>query len=262
MGGRQKKIKLPGAIEGIREALFPRLLSAAVAVIFIVAVFTLVKAFLYRSDYFRLRSVETRVSFPDQRVSAMISGQILKAYKDRNIFSVNLASIAQAVKKSYGDIKDVTAAIALPDKLVISLKLRKPVALVRNEKYYPVDEEGIVIPGMGRVDALKDMPVIEGVDMKAVRGKASQGALKSALSLLKDIKETRFMNAYGVAVINASDPNNIYFLMKNGIEVRMGGEDFRNRLNMLGKTLRDPRLVADRIRYIDVRFKDVYIGPK
>ncbi len=259
---KQKKMKAPGPGDGFKEAMLPMVMSAAVIIIFIVVASVCVKAFLYRSDYFRLRAVETKAAFLDQRISLMISNQVLSAHKARNVFKINLKYIAQSIQGLYGDVKDVVVRIALPDKLIVTLKLRKPVALVRNAKYYPIDEEGVVLPGMGRVEALKDLPIIEGVDMRYVSRRGAPVNLKLALELLKDIKAARFMNAYGIATITASDPGNLLFYLKNGVEIRMGGENFGERLEMLGKTLRDPRLVLDKIKYIDVRFKDVYIGPK
>ncbi|MCM8760660.1 MAG: cell division protein FtsQ/DivIB [Candidatus Omnitrophica bacterium] len=257
--GRQKKIKIPALAEGIKQTVLPKIVMAAVILLFIVVAATLVKAFLYRSDYFRLRAVETSASFIDKRVSLAIANQVLNAYRGRNVFKINLKYIAQTIQNSYGDIKDVVVRISLPDKLVISMKLRKPVALVKNAKYYPVDEEGVVIPGVSRADALKDLPIIEGVNL---RQGAKNVNLRLALRLLKEIDESRFMAAYGVSLIIANEPSNMSFYLKNGLEVKIGGESFRQRLDKLGRTLRDPRLLIDKIKYIDVRFKDVYIGPK
>ena len=42
----------------------------------------------------------------------------------------------------------------------------------------------------------------------------------------------------------------------------MGDEKFRERLDLLGRALRDPRLALENVKYIDVRFKDIIIGPK
>ena len=83
-----------------------------------------------------------------------------------------------------------------------------------------------------------------------------------AIELLNRIKKSKFLSGYSANTIDAGDVRNILLYLKNGVEVRMGGEDFEDRLDVLQKTLRDTRLVMDKIKYIDVRFKDVVIGPK
>lgn len=260
---RSRSGKLSGFAEDFKPLLMRRAVTSLVIVLFVLAVFCLVKAFLYRSDYFRMRTVETRAAFLDQRAAAIINNQMLIAYKGRNIFRIDLKYVAGSIQSSYADIKDVVASIALPDKLVISLKLRRPVALVRSGKFYPIDEEGVVLPGTKWKESFRDLPVIEGVDIRYSGKRGIPRNLILALSLLKNIKEAKFMNAYGVTSINAQDSKNMSFYMKNGVEVRIGAENFWDRLVMLGRTLRDPRLVMDKIKYIDVRFKgEVAIGPR
>lgn len=257
-----KKFKTPAGIGGIKDMVMSKATTAAVALIFLIFAAMLVKAFLHESNYFKLRSVDLKASFLDPRASSYISNQVFDAYKGKNIFNIDLKYIARYIQKSYGDVRDVAVKIAPPDRLVISLKLRKPVALLKSGKFYPIDEEGVVLPGGSRVEALSDMPVINGVNIKARDRSGAYRNLKVALELLKEIRQTRELSSFGVASISVYDPGNLAFYLKNGVEVRVGAENFRDRLDMLGRALRDPRLVIDNVKYIDVRFKDVIIGPK
>jgi len=244
--------------------MLKKMVNVFVAAILLFVVFLLAKAFLYRSDYFRLRAVETRNSFLDQRTIFSINNQLLTTYKNRNVFSINLKNIAESLKRSYPDAKEVAVRVVLPDRLAVDLKFRRPVAMVRNGKYYAIDEEGFVLPSVD-VTPLKDLPVIEGVDIRyeEKRGKKSSSVnLRLALELLKNIKEARFLAGYGVRGINASDAENLSFYLKSGVEIKIGPENFKERLDILGKTLKDPRILIDKIKYIDLRFKDVIIGPK
>jgi cell division septal protein FtsQ len=71
------------------------------------------------------------------------------------------------------------------------------------------------------------------------------------------------MARYKVTGIEASDPRAMVFYLDDGLEVKIGNERFKERLGMLRKTLRDPRILRDRIKYLDLRFdEDVVIGPK
>jgi cell division septal protein FtsQ len=257
---KQKKIKLPGFVGDIKQTLLRRLMIAVVALLFLAAVFSLVRAFLYKSDYFKLRVVETRAAFLDRNAVSMISNQVLSLYKGQNIFKIPLKFISRSIETSYADVKDVTARIALPDRLVVDIKLRKPIALVHNKKYYPIDEEGFVLPAVAASGSM-DLPVIEGINLKYGRKNTSRN-LKLAMDLLREICEAKFIAPLDLVSINAADPRSMSFFLRNGLEVKIGSENFKQRLDALSRTLKDPRLIVDRIKYIDVRFEDVAIGPK
>ena len=263
--GRLKKLKKFKTFElnsEIKDVIMSKAMTILVVVLFLIFAAMLVKAFLHKSDYFKLRAVDIKASFLDPRAASSISNRVFNAYRSMNVFNINLKYIAQNIQNSYGDVRDVVVSISLPDKLAISLKLRRPVALIKSGKFYPVDEDGVILPGGSRVDALNDLPVISGLDIRTINSNLTCRNLKLTLKLLGEIRLTRSLSPLGVASISVYDPRNMSFCLKNGIEIRIGQENFRERLNLLGKALRDSRLVLDNIRYIDVRFKDIIVGPK
>ena len=263
--GRLKKIrkfKIFKTTDGIKDAIMSKAMTVLVVVVFLIFAAMLIKAFLQESNYFKLRSVEIKASFLDPRAASFISNRILNAYKSRNIFNIRLKDIARYVQSGYGDVRDVVVTISLPDRFVVSLKLRRPVALVKSGKFYPVDQDGVVLPPGSRVDALNDLPVISGIDIRAGSSRFTYRSLKLALELLGEIRLTRSLSSLGIASITVYDPRNMSFALKNGVEIRIGEENFRERLNLLDRALRDPRLALDNVKYIDVRFKDIIIGPK
>ena len=239
-------------------------LNVAVIAIFIAIVFLLAKAYLYRSDYFRLKKVEIKDTLLDQRSLAAIKSRILSAYKEKSVFMLDLGAIAQVLQSSYPDAKDISVTLALPDKVIVGLKLRKPVLLIKSDKLYPIDEEGIILP-ITDSSSLKWVPFVEGVQVgqEARKAKAiTSKNLKVAIELLRSLKGIRSITDYGIDSVDVRDLSNISFYLKNGIEIRMGSENFKDRLIVLAKTLRDPRMVMDRIKYIDLRFGDAIIGPR
>lgn len=255
---KKKKIK------DIREPIAKSAVNFIVLAIFLAILFLLGKAYLYRSDYFRLRKVEIKETFLDQKSLISIKSRILSSYQAKSVFELNLKAIAQSIQASYPDAKDISIMLALPDKLVIRLKLRKPVALVRADKLYPVDEEGVMLPIMD-VSSLKWVPAVDGVQIRPDERKAKlivSKNLKTAIDLLRNIKDVKWVADYGVERVDVRDLGNITFYLRNGIEVRIGSENFRERLMVLAKTLKDPRMIMDRIKYIDLRFGDAVIGPR
>ncbi len=249
---KNKKIKVKGP------------LNIVVVVVFLVVLFFLGKAYLYTSDYFKLRRVEIKDTFLDQRSLASIKLRILSAYKLKNVFSLDLKAMAQSLQASYPDAKDIAVTLVLPDKVAVSLKLRKPVAVVRADKVYPVDEEGVVLPAADAA-TLKWVPSVEGVQIRPDERRTkiiSSKNLKSAIGLLRYIKDIKAVSDYGVDSVDARDLSNLSFYLRNGIEVRIGSDNFKERLMVLAKTLKDPRMMLDRIKYIDLRFGDAVIGPR
>ena len=261
---RFKKIKLPPFLEDLKETVFNKLVAASVVLIFLGVTLTLTAAFLYRSDYFRLREIETKEAFADQKVILSANAELLRLYGKKNIFTLNLKAIERYLKNLYPGAKEIIVKVALPDKLVIGLKFRKAVALVSNAKQYPVDEDGMVLPNTDVRD-LRQLPVISGVDLKDIgrrEKKTISRNLALAIELLKAMKRAKFLAEYGVASIQAKDAKQMSFYLRSGVEIKIGCEDYARRLEALRVTLKDPRLVMDRIKYIDVRFKEVAIGPK
>ena len=261
---RFKKIRLPLLLEDLKEKILKKIIIGLVIVLFFIISLVLAKAFLYRSDYFRLRAVETKDVSTRQNISSPANGELLKSYKDRNIFDINIKGIAQSLETLYPDAKDIIVRRVLPDKIVIDLSFRKPVALVGDTKYRPVDEEGFVLTNAD-ARSMKGLPVITGVDIKNEAKQGKRGHeyrnLKTALDLLKEISKSRFPTD-NIDTIDAGDVNNMTLHLKDGLEVRIGCENFKERLNRFKKMMRDPRLVVDRIKYVDLRFKDAVIGPK
>lgn len=261
-GFKKMKFGVPPFAEAVREFISRQMGNLAVVAVFLFVVVLCAQAFFYRSDYFRVRSVQAR-GFADQRLSASIASDLLKAYRNRNIFQVDTAALAASLQKRYTDAKYIIVKRDLPDRLAVFAYFRRPFALVNCSRLYPVDEEGIVVWN-AKPAALGGLMVINGVEIgpRSAPGTREGKGLKLALDLLREMNKAKFLAAYGPASISAGDAKNLSFYLKNGVEVRIGYEKFKERLALLKKVLRDPRLLLDKIKYIDLRFTDVAIGPR
>lgn len=263
---KQKKIKkmqMPKALEEVRGYLAKRMIAIIVSIVSIVLVWVLAKAFLERSDYFKLGAVDARGAAESNIIN--IRNDLLRQYKDRNIFRIEIGQIVKVLSPKYPDASQIIVKRVLPDKLLVDLKFRKPVALLGNGQVYPIDREGVILVNINSMK-LKGFPIIKGIDPRLAgkpHKKNESRNLIAALDLLDEIKKARFLEKYNVRLVDASDIKSLSFsLGDNGPVVIIGYEDFKERLNVLKDTLRDPRIVLDKINYIDVRFKDVAISPK
>jgi len=260
---KPKKIQMPRALEGAREYLAKRMAVIVVSIVFIGLAWVLVTAFFERSDYFRLKAVDATSTSEASLIG--MRNDILRQYKDKNIFKISLTAIASSIEPKYPDAKEIIVKRMLPDKLFVDLKFRKPVALLSNGQLYPIDREGVILVNINSMK-LKDFPVIKGVDQKIAgkpHKKNESRNLIVALDLLDELKKAKFLEKYNARLVDASDIKSLSFsLTDNGPVVIIGYEDFKERLKSLRDVLRDPRIVLDKINYIDVRFKDVAISPK
>ena len=265
MAKQKRKVSLPPFMEHLKDRFFRIVTNVSVFVILVIVVTLLVQAFLYRSDYFNLRAVETRETALDNQSMVYIDSKVLSSYKGRNIFTIDLKGIADFLRGVFPDARKVMVRLALPDKIVMTIQFRRPVALVKGSRYYPVDNEGVVLQNANS-KLFKFLPVIEGVRIRpnartAVRGVPYRN-LRFALELLDEIRCAKCMADFTIVSINAVDAKDLSFTLKNGVQVKIGFEHFKTRLQTLGKVLKDPRMLMNRIEYIDVRFKDVVIGPR
>lgn len=260
---KTKKTQVPRALEGARDFLFKRMAGISVVVFSLILAWVLVAAFLNRSDYFKIRNIEVKGA--QGAGFSVVSANLLKHYKNKNIFKVNIGNIAGELEPQYPDARDIFVKRALPDKLIVDFRFRKPAAILDDGQYHLVDREGVVLVNMDPAK-LKNLVVIRGVaERQAGRAKKKNEsrALTAALDLIDEIKRARFLDKYGVRAIDASDIKNLsFYLGDDGPVVIIGYENFRDRLNTLKDALKDPRIVLERINYIDIRFKDVAVSPK
>ena len=161
---RQKKFKKAKAssfVSGLKEAMLEKVAGLAVTLIFVLMILMLARAFLYKSDYFRLRAIEARsVASETGLVPSIKYDQLLSLYKGRNIFSLSLKSIVRFFEDAYPDAKEIKAQIVLPDKIVVNIRCRCPAAFLKGERNYIIDNEGYILLGMyGNVS--KNLPVID-----------------------------------------------------------------------------------------------------
>ena len=111
----------------------------------------------------------------------------------------------------------------------------------------------------------KSLPVISGINVnlaKAVGKKIDSKSLGHALILFEFIKESGILNSHKLGEINAGNIKSMSFTLDDGMEIRIGHEDYAARLKSLKEILKDPKIWPSDIGYIDLRFGEPVIGPK
>ncbi|MEE9500258.1 MAG: cell division protein FtsQ/DivIB [Candidatus Omnitrophota bacterium] len=232
-----------------------RILRVAVISVLIAAIYL----FLGNSRYFKLDTIEV---IDKSHATALKAGDLLSTYKGRNIFDININSLSSQIKRDTPTIKHAIVKRVLPNKLEIDIIPRVPIAKIKSHRYFPIDRTGMVLSPEIKTEKL---PIITGFSLwlsPKVGTSLENPQVRNAFLLIDALGESAILSDYAVSAIDVSNYRNLSFYLENGIEVKIGSEDFLDRLNRLKTTFASPKLDKENIKYIDLRFKDVVIGGK
>ncbi len=233
-------------------------------ILFAVFIFAIIAASVFavrNSRYFKLDSVE--VIDVRHAAAGLKSDGSLQMNIGRNIFDIDISALASRIESSYPVIKKAVVRRIMPNRIEINIIPRLPIAKIKNRRgYFPMDETGMVLE---RDIKSGRMPVITGFSMwraPSTGERLTGKQLENTVRLITAINETSVSTDHGITTIDASNYRNLSFHLDNGIEVKIGGEDFPERLRKLKVTLADAGLDTENIEYLDLRFDGVVIGPK
>jgi cell division septal protein FtsQ len=221
-----------------------------------------VVAYAFNSATFQLQEVKilnVGTLTPEQ------SFKFSELHRGENLIQLDLVNVQQVIKRNYPEYKEVKVRRVLPNRVEILLKRRTPVAQVLFSRYVQADKDLVVLPGSSAVP-FRNLTVIEGASIP--RGGLVVGATltdpttQKALRLLEIIKRSNILRKHTLTRIDIGDPKNMTLVVDNEIEIRIGSSHFIERLKILDQTLKTLSLNPARIRYIDLRFDDVVVGPK
>lgn len=239
--------------------LLPFILAVVLAGIGLRAVFS----FFLNSDYFKIKAVRVKGEEPDSRLEPVRIG--LSSKKGDNIFKVDLKEVETDIRGKYPELKEVKARRVLPDILEASYKRRKPFCQVDSGYFYLVSDDMVVF-SKPLVAAEPDLTIITGVNVsKGFLGpdrRSNSKALKRAISLLKEIKESDFSKRHRVARINIYDPQSPSIYIEDGTRIEIGESNFKEREKVLEEVLDNLESKNKRAKIIDLRFKDVVVIPR
>ena len=242
---------------------FPRkkvllILSVSIIPVIMLASFY---AFCVKSRYFIVQDVVMVGREPDTTINyydleRMTSGE--------NIFKLSLKDIRKYMLDNYRELRDLRLERAFPNSIIATVILRTPVAQLYRDRYYPIDEDGVILSGVKDFPD-KGMPIINGArfNPSGEIGKETESKhAKKALALLKELNASGILDRHTLVEIDVSNLRNTIFFLEDGLEVKIGRENYASRLENLKEVLSDPKLKPSDIRYIDLRFKEPVIGPK
>lgn len=185
--------------------------------------------------------------------------------RGENLITVDLVGVQQVIKRKHPEFKEVSVRRVLPNRIEVLLKRRTPVAQVAFSRYVQVDKDLVILPGSS-VAPFKNLTIIDGAPVPRPGlyvGVTIQDTMtKKAFKLMELIKQSNILRKHALTKIDIGDPKNISLFVDTDIEVKIGDNHFIERLKILDQTLRTVDLDKNKIRYIDLRFDDIVIGPR
>lgn len=215
---------------------------------------------LTTSDYFCIKKIIVR--------NSDLSFDYLKG---KNIFNLDLSEESQRTFLKCLDCRRVRLTRALPDCIVVDFLKRQPVALVKLYKNFAVDAQGILFyPG---ADIQQEaLPLIYGLQISAFTQKKGglnkYPALSLALNIIKEFKANKAFKGFvlnRIDVVSLASGGFFIFLPRpadgrlSGFEVRIGSDNIKQKMMILGGLVIQARKDWQNIKYIDLRFKEPLI---
>jgi len=197
------------------------------------SVFIFVCSSVLSSPYFAIKEVAVR------GVRELTEKEVLELAKVKpqtNIMGINKEVIASRVAVNPW-VKTIYIGRELPDRLVLDIRERKPVALVKeNGIFYLIDGEGHIFKKLSHGDDV-DLPVITGVKINLAE---KPPLYADTLKLL----ETLFTSGdYGfLGTVSEAHLDGVFglsLLTDRGLYLKLGREDFSGKLNQLKIVLAD-----------------------
>jgi cell division protein FtsQ len=224
-----------------------RLFFVGMAVAFIAFIWGLERGTrLLLASHLELATIEVQGCLRTDRQEIMEAASVpLKT----PIFKLDLKEIAHRVE-ALPWVRSCEVRRVLPDKLTVRVIERQPVALIRLDKLYYVDEDGTPFQEPAPGETL-DYPILTGWEDQVRKKGMGKERIEEALWFIREVQDHQHLSQEGISEINctAFDTMTI-FMAKGGVMIRMGRGDMGLKVNRLEEVWK--RIAAKHllVRYI------------
>jgi cell division septal protein FtsQ len=145
----------------------------------------------------------------------------------------------------------------LPGRVVIQVEERRPFTLVHAGRLHWIDEQGVALVAEPRA-VPAPLPVISGFgpDELATPERAPSERLAQGLSLVRLLLRAGSPVVAQISEIDVGRPEGPVLYTVDGVEVRIGDEDWEARLGRLGGVLARLQASGETVTSVDLRFRD------
>ena len=211
-------------------------------------------AWVARSPRFTVTSIEvtgqSRLSRDDIVTAAGISS-------GANLFTLDPREIVARLE-ALPLIRRAEVIRTFPDRVTLVVEERRPFTVVHAERLHWIDEEGVSLGVEPRAVALST-PVLSGLraDDLGVNGQRSASERAGvAISLLHLLLRSKSSLLGQISEIDVSRPEGPVLYTVDGVEVRLGKDDWEARIGRLQGVLAQLGATKETATSIDLRFKN------
>ena len=154
------------------------------------------------------------------------------------------------------EIRRADVVRELPDRVSIVIEERRPFTLVHAARLHWLDEEGRLLGEESHAVAT-EVPVISGLseDELATMRTTPGPRARAAIALIRALLRTGSTLAAEISEIDMSRPEGPVLYTVDGVEVRLGSEEWEERLARLEGVLAQVTTTHD-VQGVDLRFRD------
>lgn len=157
--------------------------------------------------------------------------------------------------ESLPEIRRADVVRELPNRVSILVEERRPFTLVHAARLHWVDEDGRLL-GEERHAVATEVPVIRGLsedELVTMRTRPGPRA-RAAIALIRALLRTGSALAAEISEIDMSRPEGPVLYTIDGVEVRLGSEEWEERLARLEGVL--AQVATQDVHGVDLRFRD------
>jgi cell division septal protein FtsQ len=173
-----------------------------------------------------------------------------------NIFRIDPATVTARLQ-TVPEILRADVIRELPNRVTILVEERRPFTLVSNGTLHWLDEEGRLL-GEEPHAVAPNVPVISGLseaELAALRTEPGPKA-RAALTLIRSLLRSGSALVGEISEIDMSGREGPVLYTVDGIEVRLGAEEWEERLARLAGVLAQIGRTGEGVTAIDLRFRD------
>jgi cell division protein FtsQ len=174
-----------------------------------------------------------------------------------SLFRLDPRAVADRVE-AIPEIRRADVVREFPNRVVVTVEERRPFTLVNAGRLHWLDEEGRLL-GASPEAVVPQVPVVSGLsadELASMKSAPSPKAL-AAIALIRALLRTGSTLAAEISEIDMGRKDGPVLYTVDGVEVRLGTEDWEERLARLEGVL--SQVAHPDVRAVDLRFRDQVI---
>jgi len=235
-------------VKGIGEYLGA--LGLLISIAALSSLFIYAYSYFLSAPYFEIKETSVR-GLKELTEKDVLS--LVEIKPGQNILAINVDVLERRVAVNPW-IKNVYVGREYPNRLVVDVRERIPIALVKQASdFYLMDSEGIVFKKLTKGDEV-DLAIITGIN---VQDKTKSKLLSNTLSLFKVFSGSNLYSFLGaISEAHIDEVFGLSLLTDKGLYLKMGMDDFERKLRKLALVLNDMEKRGINNSYLTVDLAD------